>query len=203
MSRGARARVADLSAPPNLATLSRLALLPVALAFLSHGRRAEAAAVLLVMVATDGLDGYLARRLGRVTELGKILDPVADKVAIDAVLVYLGVVGEFPLWALAILLVRDAGILAGAALMARRLGSVPAASAAGKAALVVLAAMTVAFAADLEILEPVFLVAGIGLAVFSGFVYLGEMRVALRGRARVVPASLGRRTDGSGLGRIS
>jgi CDP-diacylglycerol--glycerol-3-phosphate 3-phosphatidyltransferase len=170
MSERPRASIGDLAAPPNLLTLARLALVPVALALLVSERRTEAVIVLLIMVATDGLDGLVARRTGRVTELGKILDPVADKVAIDAILTALTVRGEFPAWALALVLARDAGILIGAAAVARR-GTVPAALWVGKVALVILAAMTVTFVADLTRLEGPLLAAGAVSVVVSGAWY--------------------------------
>lgn len=163
----------DLLAPPNLVSEARLALVPVAIALLAAGRRSAAVWVLLAMVATDGLDGYLARRLSRVTELGKILDPVADKVAIDSVLAFLAVRGEFPAWAFGLVLARDVGIVAGALWLRRRARSIPAAIRVGKAALVVLAAMTVAYVADLEAVEPWLLAAGVVMVVASSVAYLG------------------------------
>jgi len=131
------------------------------------------------MVLTDGLDGYLARKLKRVTELGKILDPVADKIAIDAILVFLTARGEFPGWALVIVLVRDVGILVGAWFVTRRSGSVPAANALGKLTLVVLGAMTLVYAGDMVPLEASFLMAGIAFSLASGAWYAVVMRRAL------------------------
>ena len=52
-----------------------------------------------VVVATDWVDGTIARRTGQVSELGKVLDPVADRLAIAAGLIALVVRGAFPLWA--------------------------------------------------------------------------------------------------------
>lgn len=134
--------------------------------------------MLAAMVLSDGLDGLLARRLGRVTPLGKILDPVADKIAIDALLAFLALTGEFPRWALAVVVARDVAILAGALAIARRTESVPAAAALGKVALVALAAMTFVFVLDLRAFESVFLAAGIALAVASGIRYAVVLRRA-------------------------
>ena len=73
------------------------------------------------MVATDWVDGWVARRTGQVSELGKVLDPTADRLAIAAGLIALVVRGVFPLWAALLILVRDAVILiAGAAVLASR-----------------------------------------------------------------------------------
>ena len=180
-----RIRRADLAAPPNLVSAARLALVVPTLIVLARGARAAALVLLAIMVATDWLDGYLARRTGRITELGKILDPVADKVAIDGVLAVLVARGEFPVWAFCLVLARDALIVAGAAGLARRRLEVPASVGVGKAALVVLAAMTVAFVADLRAVETPLLIAGTAMVVVSGVAYAG---IAL-GR--------GRRTDSS------
>jgi len=168
---GLRIKGADFRAAPNLVSLVRLALVAPTLALLVRGHRVAALVLLGIMVATDWLDGYLARRTGRITELGKILDPVADKLAIDGVLLVLACRGEFPVWALAVVLARDALILAGAAHVARRRLAVPASVRVGKAALVVMAAMTISFAADIRPLEAPLLIAGMALAVVSGVAY--------------------------------
>jgi CDP-diacylglycerol--glycerol-3-phosphate 3-phosphatidyltransferase len=60
--------------------------------------------------ATDGVDGALARRRNQVTNLGKILDPIADKVLIGGALVALSALGQVPWWVTAIILVREIGI---------------------------------------------------------------------------------------------
>ncbi|MBN2564285.1 MAG: CDP-alcohol phosphatidyltransferase family protein, partial [Candidatus Eisenbacteria bacterium] len=154
MASGGSFSARDWRAPPNIVTLVRLAMVVPSLLLLASGMRYWAAAVAVAMFATDGLDGYLARKLDRVTELGKILDPTADKVAVGAILLYLVKAGEFPVWALILVAARDVGIALVGIALARRSGSVPQALPAGKAALVVLAAVVVVFVADLRALEP-------------------------------------------------
>ena len=63
------------------------------------------------MVATDWVDGLVARRTGQVSELGKVLDPTADRLAIAAGLIAFVVRGVIPLWAALLILVRDAVVL--------------------------------------------------------------------------------------------
>ncbi len=181
-------RLRDITAPPNVISILRLALVPVALWFLWSGERAIAVAVLLVMIASDSLDGYVARRTGRITELGKILDPLADKVAVDSVLAFLVVRGEFPLWALVFLVLRDLAIATTALSLARRLGSVPPSNAVGKATIVALAGLTIAYVADLKVLEGPFLIVAVGLAAVS-LVSYGRVAAAARGSASGAPAS--------------
>jgi cardiolipin synthase len=60
---------------------------------------------------TDWVDGFAARRLGQVSELGKVLDPTADRLAIAAGLIALAIRGAFPWWAAALILLRDAAVL--------------------------------------------------------------------------------------------
>jgi cardiolipin synthase len=179
-------RLRDATAPPNIISLVRLALVPVALWLLWTGERTPAIVVLLVMAATDGLDGYVARRTGRVTELGRVLDPLADKVGIDAVLILLAVRGEFPVPALAFLLARDAVIVTAALLVARRLGGVPSSNMVGKVTFVVLAALVVVYAADLSVLESPMLVLAMVAAALSLVSYWRSAADALR---RAPPAS--------------
>ena len=131
------------------------------------------------MFVSDGLDGYLARRLGRVTELGKILDPAADKIAVAAVLLFLVVTGEFPLWALLLIAARDVAIVVGGVAITRRSKTVPPALMAGKVAVVVLALVVIVFVADIKILEPAALVFCVVAVVTSGVAYAVVARRAL------------------------
>jgi CDP-diacylglycerol--glycerol-3-phosphate 3-phosphatidyltransferase len=179
MSDSPRPVLRDIAAPPNLVTLARVLLVPVVLALLTAERRLAAAAVLVLMFATDGLDGYLARRLDRVTELGKVLDPAADKVAVLAVLVFLVAAGEFPLWVLLLVAVRDVGILAGGLAIARRAGAFPPPLMVGKVSLVVFAAVTAVFVADLNALEPAAIALCVFAVVASGASYAVVARRAL------------------------
>jgi cardiolipin synthase len=106
---------------PNLLSLIRIILIPVfVLLLLNEGTEMAGLLLLGAVVSTDWVDGYLARRTGQVSNVGKILDPVADRLAIAAALVALVVREAVPLWAALLVLVRDAVVLiAGAAVLAR------------------------------------------------------------------------------------
>ena len=171
----------DIVAPPNLVTLVRIALVPVVLVLLAGGYRYAAVAALLVMFVSDGLDGYLARKLDRVTELGKILDPAADKIAVAAVLVYLVVVGEFPLWVFLLVVTRDVTIVVGGVVIAKRSRSVPQALMVGKIAVVVLGLVVLVFVADIRVLESTGLVLCVIAVLMSGAAYAVAARRALSG----------------------
>jgi cardiolipin synthase len=83
---------------PNLISAARIALIPVfAWAFLTGSRDTFALILLIVIGCSDWIDGYVARKTGQVSKLGKLLDPVADRIAIVIVLIALtfrGVVDE-------------------------------------------------------------------------------------------------------------
>lgn len=100
----------------NVLTVLRIVVVPfVAWALLVDGGediawRLVATALFALAAATDRVDGYLARRLGLVTDLGKLLDPIADKALIGTALVALSWLGELSWWVTAAILVRELGI---------------------------------------------------------------------------------------------
>lgn len=59
---------------------------------------------------TDGLDGFIARRMELVSDAGQLLDPIADKMLVTAAMVSLVVVGRFPAWAAAVIIVREVAV---------------------------------------------------------------------------------------------
>jgi cardiolipin synthase len=107
---------------PNVISFLRIALIPVFVALIVDPDTRRAGLVLfVVVVATDWVDGALARATGQVSDLGKVLDPVADRLAIAAGLIALVVADAFPLWAALLILVRDVTVLiAGLVLLAKR-----------------------------------------------------------------------------------
>jgi cardiolipin synthase (CMP-forming) len=84
---------------PNVITLVRLACIPVFLWLLFGAHRQTAAAILLaVLGATDWVDGHVARRFHQVSTLGKVLDPVADRVLVGTSVIAIIVYGAVPVW---------------------------------------------------------------------------------------------------------
>ena len=97
---------------PNVISFLRIALIPVFVALIvDPDTRRAGLVVFVVVVATDWVDGALARATGQVSDLGKVLDPVADRLAIAAGLIALVVADAFPLWAALLILVRDVTVL--------------------------------------------------------------------------------------------
>ncbi len=99
---------------PNILSFARIATIPL-FCWLSANEETRLWGILLfaVVVSTDWVDGYVARRTGQVTELGRILDPVADRLAIAAGLLTFAISGIFPFWAALLILVRDVTVLLG------------------------------------------------------------------------------------------
>jgi len=107
---------------PNLLTLLRIFFVPLLVAlvlqeaprlkFLGVAVPGEmlALAIFLAAAATDLLDGYLARRWGQVTTVGTLLDPIADKLLISAVLIALVQIGMVPAWMVIVIIGREFAI---------------------------------------------------------------------------------------------
>ena len=93
---------------PNLISIARLACVPLFLWLLLSEDRPVAAAVLLgVLGATDWVDGWIARHFDQASDLGKVLDPTADRVLLVAAAVALLVDGRIPLWVGWVVLARE------------------------------------------------------------------------------------------------
>jgi cardiolipin synthase (CMP-forming) len=106
---------------PNAISLARILAIPVFSALIVDPDTTPSGIVVFgIVVATDWVDGTIARRTGQVTELGKLLDPVADRAAIAAGLISLVVRGAFPAWAAALVLLRDLSLLVAGAVLLRR-----------------------------------------------------------------------------------
>lgn len=108
--------VASAGNVANIVTVARILLAPgfIVLLLLDGGAdgvlRYVAAGLFILASATDGIDGYLARRRNLVTDAGKLLDPIADKVLIGGALVSLSILGEVAWWVTVVILVREVGI---------------------------------------------------------------------------------------------
>jgi len=99
---------------PNLISYIRVILLiPVVFLFLSDfdSNRYIIAILLIIMSLTDIADGFAARKLHKVTESGKIIDPVADKICIGVIAILVLLNGLIPLWFVIIVISRDILIL--------------------------------------------------------------------------------------------
>ena len=127
---------------PNMLSLFRVILVPVILVFLTlRGQLGSimglnvgdfiAAVVFIIASITDAVDGYIARKRNIVTNLGKFIDPLADKILVIAVLTALVELHRFPAWMVVVIISREF-IVSGLRMVAASEGVVIAASKGGK-----------------------------------------------------------------------
>jgi len=98
---------------PNLLTFGRIVMIPLCLWLLDQDTPRSGMWSALVFTAaalTDVLDGYLARRLGVESVLGKLLDPLADKLIVMACLIWMVPMGRIPTWVVIVLLSREISV---------------------------------------------------------------------------------------------
>lgn len=101
---------------PNLITLGRLLLTPVAISLVADESWRLAFAVFVVAGVSDAVDGWLAKTFSLQSDLGAILDPVADKALIVSIYVSLAIVGAIPRWLTIMVVSRDIMIVGGLAI---------------------------------------------------------------------------------------
>lgn len=92
---------------PNKLTLLRIFLIPVFVVVLLYEYYYYAAAIFVVASITDALDGYIARKYNLVTNFGKLMDPLADKLLVTSALICLVELGDIPAWMVIIILSRE------------------------------------------------------------------------------------------------
>jgi len=102
---------------PNVLSFLRLLALPIVYLDLTQGREGRALIILFFVSSSDWVDGYLARRLNQISELGKLLDPISDRLLVAVVGIAMIVADIVPLWVVAVLLVRDLVLLIFAAVL--------------------------------------------------------------------------------------
>jgi CDP-diacylglycerol--glycerol-3-phosphate 3-phosphatidyltransferase len=179
--------------PPNILTLLRILTVPVVVFLLyapqgqeiPFGRSVITFFLFVAATVTDLFDGYLARRYHMVTSLGKLLDPLADKLLVCAAMIMLISPHRVPGWMVAIVVAREIGVTALRGLASTE-GLVIAASSLGKAKTLLLnigvAALILhypVFGIDTHLFGMGFLVGGIVLTAWSGldyfFRFVGEI----------------------------
>lgn len=189
--------------PANIVTLTRIVLVVIFIALLAYAGadgqrnlalRWVATALFIIAASTDKLDGYLARSRNEVTDLGKLLDPIADKLLICSTLVVMSIFGELWWWVTILFLIREIGITVLRFLVIDKRHIVIAANSAGKLKTVfesVALAFLLApmwqfnFSVNPWVLYYYYVTyaligAALGLCLYSGLVYVIEMRRQLR-----------------------
>lgn len=177
---------------PNAMSLARVPLSLAACGFVASRDPVPACAFIFLAVISDFLDGLTARRTGSISDWGKILDPLADKVGIAALVVTLALVRALPVWFLAVVVLRDLLIAVGGLLLTKRLGTPPSSNLWGKATSlclsVYLTTVSVGWMLDVRIWPGELLSGGVdplgllslALVGISFFVYLSDSVKQLR-----------------------
>jgi cardiolipin synthase len=156
---------------PNALSFLRLFMVPVVVTLLLAGSDGMAAAFFVLAAATDFFDGRLARRTGP-TRLGRILDPLADRLMLSSVAVVLAIRGLLPVWAVAILVGRDVLALVGSLIAGSKIGV----NRVGKTATAVLMGAVALVVIRPGVVGEVIFYAGFGLSILAGLMYLWSLR---------------------------
>lgn len=155
----------------NLLSLSRIFLGFIVYLLLIDRNTLGAVLIAVIAILTDYADGYLARKRDEISELGKILDPLADKVAIACAALALYQSYDLPSWILLIIIGRDILILFGSTLLLGKVKSVMASELPGKVAVTVISLLILIYILELNFLKNIFLFLTVIAVIFSFFFY--------------------------------
>ncbi|MFT4285820.1 MAG: CDP-alcohol phosphatidyltransferase family protein [Protaetiibacter sp.] len=173
---------------PNALSVVRLALIPVFLWLLGTAQYGWALVVIVVSSVTDFVDGFVARRFNQVSRVGQILDPAVDRLFIFSTLIGLAWQGFLPWWLVAVIVLRDVGIVAlGPVLASHGYGPLPVHHLGKVATFSLLFALPTlvlgaAFPAIAAVSDPV----GWALALWGAFLYWWAGVLYLRETIRLV-----------------
>lgn len=98
---------------PNILTVIRLLLIPVFVHLMNENQMMKALVVFVIASLTDAIDGYIARNYNAISDLGKLLDPLADKLMVLSLMLSMLTKGIVPLSAIIILLIKEALMVIG------------------------------------------------------------------------------------------
>lgn len=152
----------------------RILLLPFILIFLAERDSSNSYIALILMFlagVSDIFDGYLARRLNQISNFGMIIDPLADKISIVSVAIFLVFLRGFPIWVLILILCKDICIVTGSLLLIRKRDVLLPSNFLGKYTTFTLALSIVAFTLRLEPWKWYLIYIGVILILSSGVSY--------------------------------
>lgn len=172
---------------PNMLTILRVVMIPFFVVFLlfdiTEYDKYIALAIFIAASLTDTLDGYLARKNNQVTNFGKFMDPLADKLLVSAALICLVELGVIPSWVVIVIISREF-IISGFRLVASDNGIVIAASWWGKIKTVSQMIMIILLIGDFggvfTVLEQAFIYIALALTVISLIDYIAKNKQILQ-----------------------
>jgi len=166
---------------PNVITLSRVIFIIPIVIFLSSpkwGWNALAAFCFFVASFTDFADGFIARSRGEVTKLGKMLDPLADKLLIVGVLIPLVGLGRVPSWLAVVILAREFAVTGLRGMVALQGVSIPAGKG-GKAKTFLYTVSLILIMLHLQTIGLLLLLIGASISIYSGYQYFASCKEML------------------------
>ncbi len=160
----------------NVLSMSRIVIAVPLASALYHSQVVQIISLTLLASLTDFLDGLVARRRNEVTEFGKIIDPLADKILVGSAACAIMLSGKIELWFFVLVIARDVLILAGGIFVRRRLGITLMSNTVGKYAVAIVALALMLIAVDIP--GPDYrnelIAAAAGALVLSFLNYLGS-----------------------------
>ncbi len=160
----------------NLITLFRLVLAPFVLISLWQLRIKQFLALLTLAGLSDVLDGYIARKTGRVTRIGQLLDHLIDKILVISIVLILYVKWNFPAWAFGIIIFRELGAIVVGWLLLRKYRLVARSNFLGKMAGISFFLLTFAYILNLRPYVEPLIYSTVGFFVLSGMYYAFSYR---------------------------
>lgn len=160
---------------PNFLSISRLFLLPLILLALATGQSITALILMLLSWLSDALDGYLARKMNLVSNLGRLLDHLVDKIWVGTILVTLALVKGLPVYIATAVIIRDLLIVIGGSWLANIRKNILSSNLMGKVAGFLFALIIVVYTINikrLEFIKEYLLIAVLSAVVLSFINYI-------------------------------
>lgn len=163
----------------NLLSVSRIFLVIPSLMFFDSGEKIYGLLCLIVIIITDYADGIVARKLGLVSDFGKALDPISDKIVIIILFIYLTIYSDFPAWFFIALISRDMILSFLSLRIKRKSGSLPQTNVPGKIAVNFIALMIIAWFMEWEDIKMFAFWSSIIFLLYSTIVYIRNYYIVL------------------------
>ena len=170
----------------NFISFSRIFIvIPVVYRHYINGYSVDAIIILLIGygIISDYLDGFVARKTNTISEIGKMIDPISDKIAAGLLFIYTVVIGWVPFWFLWLFIARDILILIGSSFIKLRYGKVAMSTISGKISVNVISLywISIFFFRSASLAHAILLWASVAIMLFSFIMYLLRYRNIMNG----------------------
>ena len=170
----------------NFISFSRIFIvIPVVYRHYINGYSVDAIIILLIGygIISDYLDGFVARKTNTISEIGKMIDPISDKIAAGLLFIYTVVIGWVPFWFLWLFIARDILILVGSSFIKLRYGKVAMSTISGKISVNVISLywISIFFFRSASLAHTILLWASVAIMLFSFIMYLLRYKNIMNG----------------------